>query len=1126
MAANEGSDVESGYAHPSVRAVQRAPAVAPAVIERSRARGTPGEATLRTAAPSAGVAAGGSETTATVTVVGGLPVDADPELVELFRRARWIGGQGREPLVSFTSLFLALLGGGTPIADWVKATAAELQLLPEAVLDGWRRMGDARAFPPGLTIAQVRAPQAPEVGGDDITPSIRSVLKAAVSYQHQLGASALGARHVLAAYLLASPGHQVDFDSWELRPRSWAARFIVWLAVAAPDEADAWRAVCIQAMQPEQSRRLGELLGTAAVIAEQRSAPAVEVSDLVHALLYCARLWPTEAVSNVWLLQELGGAAISALAVPDRLARGPEILLRGNPAFRPDRAVNDWLDHAQFWSLSYAQDELGLRHVVAALLSPRGPADGKRMLRRAGARPDKLARGFARLVERVTRDDHATWRWLLDHDRPPRELRKPGYTSDVARGDDTLSIDGDVRALAAVLASVDTSPPLSVGLFGNWGSGKSFFMAMLRDHIRALAQQSAGANQTAYCSEIAQIEFNAWHYIDVELWASLVSHVLDSLEGYFRGDEKSLAEQRKTELVTAQLKRAELDKQQQQLDARRAELETKVSSYQVSRVELAKVVIEHAVSAGRDQAAEAHVEVRKALDDMARKIGVAPGELTLRAAREQTNALHAWWKRRSWKELMIGLALVAVAVVAARLAAAYADATTAALAKLATAIAPALIVAERILRVGRPIAKLAQDASALGSRVTRQIAETDPAMFLEQQAIDAAQHALARERQQLDQRSDELRALLDSARKPGMRDYVLKRAMHYRDKLGIVASVHRDFQNLSEQLRDDRTEPKLQRIILYIDDLDRCPPERVVEMLQAIHLLLSFELFVVVVAVDPKWLLRSLEAYYARQFQNWSPALPGDRESRPQFYLEKIFQIPYALQPMTASRFGDMVGSLLRAAVVPDASERSTAGDTGRTGGGTTALAAERTGTPDTASGARTALLPAAGASALVAVPSVVRRLDLTPRNLEITSRELAHLRTLGPLVASPRAAKRLTNLYRIVRAGLDGDGLDEFIDGQFQLTQIVLAAVVGCPDIAVTWFQDIFARTTGDTAALLAPLLALSSADPRAKFLHERVSGCPEIASWDHSIEVCTRAARYSFETGALLALVPTRSG
>ena len=56
--------------------------------------------------------------------------------------------------------------------------------------------------------------------------------------------------------------------------------------------------------------------------------------------------------------------------------------------------------------------------------------------------------------------------------------------------------------------------------------------------------------------------------------------------------------------------------------------------------------------------------------------------------------------------------------------------------------------------------------------------------------------------------------------------------------------------------------PRIDRIVLDIDDLDRCQPQQVVEVLQAIHLLLALNLFVVVVGVDPGWLIRSLKAQY------------------------------------------------------------------------------------------------------------------------------------------------------------------------------------------------------------------------------------------------------------------------
>ncbi len=97
--------------------------------------------------------------------------------------------------------------------------------------------------------------------------------------------------------------------------------------------------------------------------------------------------------------------------------------------------------------------------------------------------------------------------------------------------------------------------------------------------------------------------------------------------------------------------------------------------------------------------------------------------------------------------------------------------------------------------------------------------------------------------------------------------------------------------------KEDKLFPRIDRIILYIDDLDRCPEKNVVEVLQAVHLLLAFPLFIVVVGVDPRWLLRSLErhsaVFSAGTEQNGSNGeLDEDPlwQSTPMNYLEKIFR--------------------------------------------------------------------------------------------------------------------------------------------------------------------------------------------------------------------------------------------
>jgi hypothetical protein len=95
-------------------------------------------------------------------------------------------------------------------------------------------------------------------------------------------------------------------------------------------------------------------------------------------------------------------------------------------------------------------------------------------------------------------------------------------------------------------------------------------------------------------------------------------------------------------------------------------------------------------------------------------------------------------------------------------------------------------------------------------------------------------------------------------------------------------------------------EHDIERIVLYIDDLDRCSPDQVVKVLQAIHLLLAFRLFVVVLGVDSRWLEDSFKSHYDTLLEK-----PAD-------YLEKIIQVPFLLRPMTSDGFAAMMAELSR----------------------------------------------------------------------------------------------------------------------------------------------------------------------------------------------------------------------
>ena len=125
----------------------------------------------------------------------------------------------------------------------------------------------------------------------------------------------------------------------------------------------------------------------------------------------------------------------------------------------------------------------------------------------------------------------------------------PGFTPDnLATGDtDPLGINADVRAFARLICLEEATPPLSICLFGEWGSGKSTFMERLQHEVTRLCRpdpdrtadsgKAEGAKPLQFVENIVQIRFNAWHFADANLWASLTAVFFDQLRrgGYDGG---------------------------------------------------------------------------------------------------------------------------------------------------------------------------------------------------------------------------------------------------------------------------------------------------------------------------------------------------------------------------------------------------------------------------------------------------------------------------------------------------------------------------------------------------------------------------------------------------------------
>ncbi len=79
------------------------------------------------------------------------------------------------------------------------------------------------------------------------------------------------------------------------------------------------------------------------------------------------------------------------------------------------------------------------------------------------------------------------------------------------------------------------------------------------------------------------------------------------------------------------------------------------------------------------------------------------------------------------------------------------------------------------------------------------------------------------------------------------------------------------------------SEEESERIVVMVDDLDRCAPDRVMNVLEAIHVLTDIEGFVFVLALDREYLTKAIQERYSE-----------DRAGAERF-IEKIVQIPFTI---------------------------------------------------------------------------------------------------------------------------------------------------------------------------------------------------------------------------------------
>jgi hypothetical protein len=784
-----------------------------------------------------------------------------------------------------------------------------------------------------------------------------------------------------------------------------------------------------------------------------------------------------------------------------------------------------------------SSDEIHVRHLLGALLADaRGPGESSALAAIAELGHDvvKLREAFFDFVREAEDDDDVWGELLLGAKEDSRIL--PGFDADSDKGDDQLDIKPDVMAFAGLIAARTLKPPLSIGLFGEWGSGKTFFMRMLAKQVAYLARQgrdelkknNTRQREQPYYRRIVQIEFNAWHYADGNLWASLVQHLFDNLR--IIDDKKRVSESLQEPILQKlNVEKAAEAQARREHEAAKSQRDAAVQAVSDAKEEFEKQAKELARMSGKNVLADVPTEdVAQAFAPLLKELGINATinkgvelRATLAEAKTMLGRGQAAFaplltsRDRGRRSVYLGMALIAgpAAAMAAeaipRWLGAQGVSTVTAMATGAASLLASLTawlrhqlvwVGDRLKQIEEVQRKFDQSIEKAQSENLQAVRGAEERLRL----LEADYVAAQRKEEEATRRTLEAEARLKEATVSRLlTTFIEERANSndYRKHLGMLALVRNDFEKLSDLIAEENDaldgisrdgkdpfptiedelkdeEKRINRIVLYIDDLDRCPPAKVVEVLQAVHLLLAFPLFVVVVGVDARWVLRSIEARY-RDLLKTDGNLPdqgGVDEFKQLFgyasahdYVEKIFQVPFWLKPMSPESSRRLVRDLLKPSVVDAPASDAGAGEsrpavkgsmmagpaTNRVNG-----ASDRQSTPDAADTSRSD-------STMTNVEHQDNEdertpPDLTPAGLEITRTEFDSISDLAPLLGrSPRTLKRFVNVYRLIRVGLSPWERELFLSDahglpDYRAVLLLLAIDTGAPKVATPFFNTV----------------------------------------------------------------------
>lgn len=600
------------------------------------------------------------------------------------------------------------------------------------------------------------------------------------------------------------------------------------------------------------------------------------------------------------------------------------------------------------------------------------------------------------------------------------------FMSDELSEVDELGVQPDAQGMARLIMDKEFKGSLAIGVFGPWGSGKSNFFKFLKNEVNQIAKESIADDKELFCDRVCHIEFNAWHYHDTNLWASLASQIFGQLKGHLTGEEAS-AYQRILKEIS--LKNHECEDIEKQIK----ELCTEKEKIQQQGIYLE--AIRYALKSCGFQTSDKLLESIKELNNGTDNIKELYGKI-----KEEDNSWNNVFENFRLPHALSVVAIVFLFLIL-NIFDLVDDISAAVSAGLSAILVPITFISTHLKK-----------AFAL-KRKLNELAGTD-------EKIDAQ---INEKKTFLEIKEAEISDLEIRKRKYESGEYLLEfleeKAGCYERNLSLVSLLRKDLETLVELLKTneqagssthaDEVQPlqlRIDRVILYIDDLDRCDKKIVMEVLQAVHLLLGFELFIAVVGIDTRWVHNALKDTYEldstpnKELNNSKENIDDMQnetdEARfeslyisPQNYLEKIIQIPYCLPMLNRGFLNKLVAKLpiedLKNKKAGIEIKNNTKVERNYDVSKDSSVSNERK-VNDTELEEEKQVQSKVESEALI-------------EHVKLTMDEVNHLGSILCADITPRVIKRMINIYRIIRSSLNRQQLQKFTDGEYKVLWFLL---------------------------------------------------------------------------------------